>query len=59
MARETCPTCKRPGTITTTRESGGFRVQYYGCRQCGNYSLGSDVTAIPNAVSSTKQNNSR
>lgn len=51
MSRPYCPKCKKHGTVVTSRESGGFLLQYYGCRQCGVWDLGNDTIPLKNSSS--------
>lgn len=44
MGRPICPKCKRLAVFVNSHKSGELRVRAYGCKQCGEWSLGPCVT---------------
>lgn len=43
MLRPSCPHCQRLAVVANSYVSDGLRVQTYGCKQCGEWSLGTEV----------------
>ncbi len=43
MLRPSCPHCQRLAVVANSHVSDGLRVQTYGCKQCGEWSLGTEV----------------
>lgn len=45
MTRPVCPKCHRPSVVVNSHPSGEWRIQYFGCRECRLWSLGSNLVA--------------
>jgi transposase-like protein len=43
MLRPVCPQCKRLAVFVNSHADEGVRVRSYGCKRCGEWSLGTEV----------------
>lgn len=44
--RPACPSCGKPAAVTETSMCDCGRVRRLGCRQCGQWSLGTEIIPV-------------